>query len=376
MRRPSRSSAPRDRIFAARGLDAVILAGADAVEHLFLPLRHLAGPEQSLICVLSGEPAGRTFRQRRDWADMLRRADEIWLTRADLAAPRGADVRLMPRHDGVDKHLTDWIWDRFDRIREGTVEKTRYGKDDFASIVLLAHNDGEYLKACIASVRRHTTGPREIIVVDNATDDGSTDFLAKEKDVRVLRSPKNIFFAGGCNAGIRLARGAYVVLLNADTVVTPGWLELMVRRLKRDRTFGAAGPYTNRAAGRQRVEKPGYKALSGLDAFARRWTKSHEGGRLDVPRLDGFCLVLKREVLQAVGLLDERFGPGGYEDYDLCLRMRQAGYRLVLAEEVYVHHHGGKGYRHTDYDAHRARNREIFVEKWCARSLDFLDEVW
>jgi hypothetical protein len=369
-------------------LDGVLFLGTAAAEERFAPLRHLAGPDQSLVLVLPDAddlralPGTAAGLKRRDaWDHLLRRADAVWTTDVRdavwlrLAWPKAAEADVLPRDPDAD--LADWVAVRLARARDAVRRKDAYGAPkDLASLVILTHNDGAQLRRCLASVGRHTGGPHEVIVVDNATADGSTRFLDRERGLRLIRNRENRFFAGGCNQGLARARGEYAVLLNADTVVTPGWLESLVRRVKRDPTAGLAGPYTNRAAGPQRVEKPGYRSLKGLDAFARRWAREHEGGRLDVPRLDGFCLLVKREVLDSVGLLDERFGPGGYEDYDYCLRARQAGWRLILVEEAYVHHEGGRGYGGMDYDALRKKNRELLVDKWCRRSMEFLDEVW
>ena len=89
----------------------------------------------------------------------------------------------------------------------------------------------------------------------------------------------------------------------------------------------------------------------------------------------GFCMLIPKKVIRRIGLLDERFGPGGYEDYDYCLRVQMAGYKVILAEDVFIHHFGGKGYVGMDYDEMRARNRGIFVRKWCRKTLEFLDTI-
>lgn len=370
-------------------LVAVLFADADSTEHLFSEVRHVAGADQSLVCLLpeiaslrAASTAATRLTRRNKWRQILSRADGVWTAQpadaAWLAAEFGLhQVETLPRFKSRSDGLSPWLKKKLAAAKGTAQKRNSYGGPaDLTSLILLTHNDGGYLKKCLESVRRHTAGPHEIIVVDNGTTDGSVNFLRRETDLRLCRSERNVFFAAGCNIGLRHARGRYAVLLNADVVVTPSWLETMVRRVKRDPTVGLAGPYTNHAAGAQRVARPGYTSLKDLDAFARRWAREHEGGRLYPPRLDGFCLLIRREVLDRVGLLDERFGPGGYEDYDYCLRVRQAGYRLMLAEEAYVHHHGGRGYAGKDYENLRRRNRELLVEKWCQRSLEFLDEVW
>jgi len=141
--------------------------------------------------------------------------------------------------------------------------------------------------------------------------------------VRLIRNEENRFFAGGNNQGIAAATGDHVVLLNADAVVGPGWLSLMIRCAEEDPRIGLVGPCTNFASGIQHICDPGYRGVGGFSAFARRWARDHAGRRREAHRLIAFCLLIKREVVERVGLLDERFGPGGYEDYDYCLRARR-----------------------------------------------------
>jgi GT2 family glycosyltransferase len=365
--------------FTRTALAAVLFVGADAVERLFSDVRHTAGSDQSLVCFLPDAEALRGLprtseglKRRELWREVLRRADEVWTASpadaAWLKARFGGGFRASAVPSAARRK--DWAARRLAAVAQATRAKDSYGSPaDLASIVIPALGDGARLKRCLDAVRRHTPGPHEVLVVDNGA--GSTDLLAREKGVKRVRGAKDLFFAGGANLGLRAARGRYLVLLSAGAVVTPRWLELLVRRVKRDPSVGLAGPYTNRAEGAQRVARPGYKGLAGLDAFAREWTRRHAGGRLYPPRLSGSCLLIRRETLAAAGLLDERFGPGGLADDDYCLRVRQAGWRLLLAEEVYVHDDGGE----VPAAALRRRSRALLAEKWSRNSLAFLDEV-
>ena len=250
-----------------------------------------------------------------------------------------------------------------------------------ASLVILCHNDGEYLKGCIASIMRHTDVPYEIILVNNATTDGSEKYLRRlerRANVRVIHNAENRFFAAGNNQGVLAASGRYVILLNADTVVGPQWLSRLIRCAQRDSRIGLVGPFTNVAVGAQLVARPGYASVKTFPRFAVAWARRHDAQWKEVHRLIGFCLLVTREVIAQVGLLDERFGPGGYEDYDYCLRVQQAGYKAALAEDVFVHHYGGKGYQKMDYDGQRRVNREILARKWSRfmfYALDDMDEI-
>ena len=246
------------------------------------------------------------------------------------------------------------------------------------SIVLLCHNDRRYLKGCVDSLRRHTRVPHELIFVDNASHDGVREDLRAIRrgypfPVKLVLNDENRFFSGGNNQGLRLARGRYVVLLNVDTLVTPGWLEGLIAAADSDPRIGLVGPCTNQAAGLQVVWPPAYGSPRELPSWARRWSAGRRGSRLDTPLLVFFCVLAPRRVLEEIGTLDESYGPGGFEDYDLCLRARLAGYRSVVARDVYVHHYGGRGYVNMRYEELRERNRERFWDKWDGWCRDGLD---
>ena len=252
-------------------------------------------------------------------------------------------------------------------------------KTPVASIVILCHNDGEFLRDCIERVYTHTDVPFELILVDNATQDGFGGYLDKlarrRRNATVIHNKENRFFAGGNNQGLEIARGRYAMLLNADTLVGPGWLSRMIACAQRRPEFGLVGPCTNGATGVQLVPQPGYRTSEEFPSFARGWAKRHDGQWEIAHRIIAFCLLIKRDVLKRVGLLDERFGPGGYEDYDYCLRAQHAGFSAVVARDVFVHHFGGKGYVGMDYSYHRRVNREILARKWSQFVFHALDEM-
>jgi GT2 family glycosyltransferase len=111
--------------------------------------------------------------------------------------------------------------------------------------------------------------------------------------------------------------------------------------------------------------------------FAAAWELSHRRKATWAHRLVGFCLLHRAELLREIGFLDERFGMGSYEDFDWCLRVRQAGYELYVAEDVFVSHreHAAFHGNSVRHDELLRENRALFVEKWCRRGLEFLDEL-
>ncbi len=249
------------------------------------------------------------------------------------------------------------------------------------SIVMLTFNQLDLTKECLASLERHTEMPYELIIVDNGSGDGTVEFIRKYEKrhpgkVRSIFNKENLAFSKANNQGIRISGGDYILLLNNDVVLTKGWLGKIIRCLESSENIGAVGPCTNVASGPQKVS-PGYSKLTQLDPYAAAFALKYSGRWVNCHRLNAFCFLVKREVTESIGLLDERFGPGGFEDYDYCLRIRQAGYRIMLAGDTYVHHVGGQGYEpnRLNYNELRHINKRIFIDKWCRRALQIMENI-
>ncbi|MDH7602118.1 MAG: tetratricopeptide repeat protein, partial [Armatimonadota bacterium] len=214
--------------------------------------------------------------------------------------------------------------------------------------------------------------PHEVIVVDNGSTDGTKDYLqqwvSQTDNRRVITNSDNLGFARGNNLGIAHAKGRYVVLVNNDVVVTPGWLERLLACAARDDSIGIVGAVTNAVSGPQYVDQALYDidSLIGLDDFAQEWADKHRGQRIPVVRVVGFCMLIKKSVIDTIGGLDDRFGLGNFEDDDFCLRAAVAGFRLMIARDCFVHHYGSRTFagERIDYRTLMSRNWEIFKEKW------------
>jgi GT2 family glycosyltransferase/glycosyltransferase involved in cell wall biosynthesis len=213
------------------------------------------------------------------------------------------------------------------------------------AIVIVSYRNREYLQLCLDSLWAKTDCPRYcVIVVDNDSGPEMVDYLraeqARQPRLTVRFNSENLGFARAINQGLRLACDCeYVILLNDDTVVTPGWLSRLVQHLQADATLGMIGPQTNWASDAAKIS-PGYDRVEQLDEFAVSYTRPRTGRLEATSRLDMFCVALRRKVIDEVGPLDESYGLGMFEDDDYALRLTGAGYHLSIATDVYVHHWG------------------------------------
>jgi GT2 family glycosyltransferase len=239
------------------------------------------------------------------------------------------------------------------------------------SIVMTCHENLLFTRMSVESVLACTEYPNhELIVVDNGSADGTREYLGEltrhNAHVRLVLNPGNAGFARACNQGLALADGDVVVLLNDDTLVTPGWLPRLIAPL-RDPAVGLAGAVTNRIGNEAQVPA-GYRTWGELREFAARRAAEHEGAVFDIGTVTMFCLATRRDAWERIGPLDQRFEIGLLEDDDYSRRAREAGYRLVCAEDAFVHHFGetsfGKLVSTGRYGEILEENKRRFEEKW------------
>jgi GT2 family glycosyltransferase len=240
--------------------------------------------------------------------------------------------------------------------------------------VVVTHNGLVFTRLCLESVLASIgIANLEVIIVDNGSADGTHEYLHRlaERDSRfcLIRNDRNLGFAAAVNMGLAAARGDMLVALNNDTIVPPNALHRLLDHLE-DRTVGLIGPVSNEASTEAEIDVS-YRTYGELIGAAEERARSHAGIMLDVPVLTMFCIAFRRDFWECIGPLDERFEIGLFEDDDYCVRARNAGYGVVCAEDVLVHHFGEASLGALVPTGEHARlfeaNRGRFEEKWGLR---------
>jgi len=264
----------------------------------------------------------------------------------DGNALAAAPLRLLPGSAGVEAATAR---DPSPRWIAAGAKPMPFGTDAAAldvAIVVPVFNAPELVARCLDSVLAHTFGRAQLIVIDDASDDAATAPLlaryAHLPRVRVLRNDANRGFTATANRGIAQAGSADVVLLNADTQVGPNWLQGLRRAAYGDALVATATAVSDNAGAFSVPELERENARPNawsFDEAARALWQQSGLAYPELPTGNGFCLYIRRSVIDAIGALDEAAFPQGYgEENDFCQRAAQHGLRHVIAGNVYVGH--------------------------------------
>jgi GT2 family glycosyltransferase len=241
-----------------------------------------------------------------------------------------------------------------------------------ASIVIPVLDQPSLTHACLSAIIDHTPpGRYEVIVIDNGSKEVTRSLLDRTQGLHVVRNSTNEGFVGACNQGSRSAKGEFIVFLNNDTAVLPGWLDALTTTLMKDQRIGAVGAKLLYPDGR--LQEAG--SIVWRDGSGWNYGKGGDPGAAefnfvrDVDYCSGACLMVRRKLFASLGGFDERYAPAYYEDVDLCFRVRERGYQVVYqpAAEV-VHHEGATAGADISrgFKAYQRVNRTKFVERHAA----------
>jgi len=245
------------------------------------------------------------------------------------------------------------------------------------SVIIVSWNVKNDLLNCLRSIEENRPNYNfEIIVVDNTSTDGTVDLLRKDfSNVQLLANTENRGFSAANNQAIEIAKGEYVLLLNPDTIVQPHSLDNLVRILDENPTVGACGPRLTDTDGTTCPSVgyvPTFRALlygktffRSVGIFRGHYKKltAHRfnyDSQTDVEQLSGAALLVRRSVMREIGLMDDNFFMY-YEDVDLCLRIRKAGWRIVYVPEAVIVHVGGRSSGQVSHRKNIMLYKSLFI---------------
>lgn len=232
------------------------------------------------------------------------------------------------------------------------------------SIIVPLYNGVELTRQCLDSLSANVNPELyELIIVDNASNDETQRLLdSLHASVCIIRNATNLGFARACNQGAWAASTPYLLFLNNDTVVTPGWLEALCEACQAD--VGIVGCRMLYPDGS--IQHAGIELVNGIPDHPYRHQPADSpvaNMRRDLDMVTGACLLIRRDLFLQLGGFDEVYR-NGVEDVDLCLRVREAGYRVVYEPRAMIYHHEGQSSGRFDHVDHNLR---FFIERWKGR---------
>lgn len=244
------------------------------------------------------------------------------------------------------------------------------------SIIILSYNDySETTGKCLSSLSADPSfNSWEIIIVDNASDVQTRQSLQLAQKqyphINFIYNERNLGFAAGNNIGIRASSGDVVILLNSDTIAPAGMIDRLAAHFADNEKLGMIGPVTN-AAGNEQAILTAAEAIEQKIQLGLLYANSGGKEELSTYRMDFHCVAIARRALDQVGLLDEEFGRGYYEDFDYSLRVKQAGFDLRVAEDTFIYHRGSASFGKMPRETRELlkRNKKRIISKHGSKIL-------
>ena len=214
-------------------------------------------------------------------------------------------------------------------------------------IVIPVWNMPEMTKECIDSIKDKSSYPFRLIIVDNGSDDGTARYLKglESGGAVIIRNDKNLGFAKAVNQGLALSKAPYVCVMNNDTIAADGWLKEMVAVMDSHPDIGVLNPSSN--------------TLGQFSGGER------SGSIQEMSTCRGFCMMIRRDVIEKIGFLDESFDIGFFEETDYCKRAASIGYKMARAKAAYVYHKESVSFnKRADAKELFEKNEKIYFSKW------------
>ncbi|MEM7517024.1 MAG: glycosyltransferase family 2 protein, partial [Planctomycetota bacterium] len=241
-------------------------------------------------------------------------------------------------------------------------------KNRLTTILVVTHDALDQTRRCLEALRAcsEQEHPMEIIFVDNGSTDGTVEFLREQDDVQLICNVENLGAPRARNQALELANGEHIVFMDNDVMVTPGWLGRLLFHAEVDGQSGCVGCLSDRAGQNQQIAYPADSSDPGdLAAYAGKVSEKNHRRYRNQGLMTSFLLMVRREVVDAIGGFDERFSPWGFEDDDFSLRAHLTGFRNRVALDVFVRHEPYRGAKKkAKHDDLLQRNWKRFAKKW------------
>ena len=224
-------------------------------------------------------------------------------------------------------------------------------------IIIPIFNSLEDFQQCISSVIKYASNSR-IILINDSSNNVTTQYLRKlaftNDFIYLVENYKNMGYTKSINRGLKLSTSKYVITLNSDTIVSKGWLNKMVNVFNTYQNVGIVGPLSNAATWQNIPMLKDANNRFVVNDLPENFTVGSMASLIEkysnkvypkVDLLNGFCMMIKREVIEKIGYMDEEFFPLGYgEETDYCIRAKKAGFDLRIADNVYIYHAKSKSF--------------------------------
>lgn len=224
-------------------------------------------------------------------------------------------------------------------------------------IIMPVWNNRKLVRQCVESIFKHTDLSYSIIIIDNASERKTYEYLeglrtSHPDKIFLIRNEKNIGYPKAVNQGIKKSSGDYVCIINTDIIVFKDWLDEMIRVAESSKDIGIVNPSNN--FGRKKPWNRTYQQ------YADRMTQGKKGQFSETASPVGFCYLIKREVIDKIGLWDESYSPGYFEDTEYAIRAKRAGYKSVFAKGAFVFHFERSSFKKSGFNALFKQSEEKF----------------
>lgn len=232
-------------------------------------------------------------------------------------------------------------------------------------IAVAVHNALHWVRPCLASLRAYTPEDHRLVIVNDASDahvavEVEAILADWPRPAKLLHNDLNVGYLRSINRAIANGESPAVVVLNSDALVTPGWLTGLLNCLESDNRIGVASPLASHANFTRFPVPDGHDYLSLARVIRRTSPKRYP----EIGLASGFCMIARRSLYEAVGLFDEVYGHGYYEEADFCLRAHEQGFRVVADDGTFIWHNGWTTFGTDERTGWMTRNRRLFERRW------------